>query len=247
MGRPPNPVITPELLVGFLSLTLMEIVLGIDNVLFVGVAAARLPPEQRDATRRLGLFLALGLRVALLFSLSWLLALSAPLFSVLGREVTGRDLFLLAGGTFLVAKAAHEIHHAVETHHDDGDPTAARVGPSRGRILVEIILLDLVFSVDSIVTAVGMVNSLPSMIGATVIALLVMVAFSAKVGGFIENHPSVKILALAFLLLVGVLLVAEGLGRPIPKGYVYAAMAFSMLVQLLDMRREKRRVRKEAP
>jgi predicted tellurium resistance membrane protein TerC len=212
----------------------MEIVLGIDNVVFIAILVGRLPEAQRERARRLGLILALGIRVALLFAISWLMGLTAPLVSVLGHAVSGRDLILLGGGLFLIFKATWEIYDKVEASHHERAAAAARA--AFAWVIFQILLLDIVFSLDSVITAVGMANDLPIMVTAMVIAMLVMLVSAGTVSRFIDSHPSLKILALAFLLLIGVMLVAEGMGTHIEKGYIYFAMAFSLLVELVNMR-----------
>jgi predicted tellurium resistance membrane protein TerC len=213
-------------------------VLGIDNIVFLSIMASKLPPSQQPRVRRLGLGLALLLRIGLLLAISWVMGLTAPLFEVLGQELSGRDLILIAGGLFLVAKSTHEIYEKLEVpHHEEG---VRGGGSSFGVVLVQVLALDLVFSLDSVITAVGMAQHVPVMIAAMVIAMVVMLVFAGAVGDFVERHPSMKILALSFLLLIGVMLVAEGLGQHIGKGYVYFAMAFSLGVELLNIRMRRK-------
>jgi predicted tellurium resistance membrane protein TerC len=212
----------------------MEIVLGIDNVVFLAILTARLPAAQQPAARRIGLGLALGMRIALLLAITWVMGLTRELFSVLGHGVSGRDLILLAGGLFLIAKATIEIHDKLEVKHAEVLP---RAGSARfGMVVAQIVVLDAVFSLDSVITAVGMARHLSVMIAAVVISIVVMLVFAGAIGEFVERHPTMKMLALAFLILIGVLLVAEGAGRHIDRGYVYFAMAFSLGVELLNMR-----------
>jgi predicted tellurium resistance membrane protein TerC len=226
----------PNAWLGLLTLTALEIVLGIDNVIFISILANKLPGEQAERARKLGLLLAMLARIGLLFSISWLTRLTAPLFSVLGQEISGRDLVLIAGGLFLLAKSTYEIHDKLE----GGDGHAVkRVAPSLASVLVQIMLLDLVFSLDSVITAVGMVDELAVMVAAVVVAVGFMLVFSGAISRFVNEHPTIKILALSFLILIGVLLVAEGFGQHIPKGYVYFAMAFSVGVEMLNMRVRK--------
>jgi predicted tellurium resistance membrane protein TerC len=230
--------LTADGLVALLTLTAMEIVLGVDNVVFITILTGRLPAGQQLLARRVGLALALGLRVLLLLAITWIMGLTQPLFSVLGEEVSGRGLILLGGGLFLIFKATWEIYDKVEAGH-------AAAGRRSGRaqfawVVLQILLLDLVFSLDSVITAVGMANDVPIMVVAMVIAMLVMLVSIEGVSGFVERHPSVKILALAFLLLIGVMLVAEGMGRHVPKGYIYFAMAFSLFVEMLNLRYRRR-------
>jgi predicted tellurium resistance membrane protein TerC len=226
--------LTTDGLVALVTLSAMEIVLGIDNVVFIAILTAKLPAAQQARARQVGLALALGMRILLLLAISWIMGLTAPLFMLLARAVSGRDLILLAGGLFLMFKATWEIYDKLEVVHVE-----ARGGPRRAAlaaVLAQILLLDLVFSLDSVITAVGMANRLPIMVAAMVIAMVVMLLSMGAVSGFVERHPSVKILALAFLLLIGLMLVAEAIGHHLPKGYIYFAMAFSLGVELLNMR-----------
>ncbi len=231
----------PEVLLSLLTLTTMEIVLGIDNIVFISILTSKLPAAQEPRARRLGLTLALILRLALLFTISWVMRLTDPLFTlpILRRAVSGKDLILLGGGLFLVAKATHEIYEKLEVA-DRGGPDGGRRKASFGLIISQILVLDLVFSLDSVITAVGMSDLIPVMAVAMVIAVGVMLAFAGSIGVFVNRHPSVKILALSFLLLIGVMLVAEGLGQHLSKGYIYFAMAFSLGVELLNMRFRRR-------
>jgi predicted tellurium resistance membrane protein TerC len=230
----------PNLYISLVTLTVLEIVLGIDNIVFISILAGKLPAEQQNKARQLGLALALITRVLLLLALSWVMGLTAALFhipAVLFLEhphpVSGRDLILLLGGLFLLWKATHEIHEKLEGA--DGEKTA-RLAPTFASVIVQILLLDIVFSLDSVITAVGMVKQVGVMIAAVVIAMVFMLLFARHVAGFIERHPTLKMLALSFLLLIGVLLVAEGFHQEIPKGYVYFAMAFSVGVEALNIR-----------
>jgi predicted tellurium resistance membrane protein TerC len=230
-------LLTADALVALVTLTAMEIVLGIDNVVFIAILTGKLPAAQQLLARRLGLGLALGMRIALLFAISWIMGLTRPLFSVADVEVSGRSLILLGGGLFLMFKATWEVYDKLEVAHEE---RAAAGGASLVGALVQIVLLDVVFSLDSVITAVGMVNQIAIMVVAMVLAMIVMLFSVGAVSGFVERHPSVKILALSFLLLIGVMLVGEGLGRHVPKGYIYFAMAFSLFVELLNMRYRKR-------
>jgi len=225
----------PQAWVSLVTLTVLEVVLGIDNVIFISILAGKLPPEQRDRARRLGLMAALGTRILLLLSITWLARLTAPLFSLplLHHEVLGRDLVLLVGGLFLIFKSVREIHEKLEG--DEGH-ASAKVPATFSGVIVQIMLLDIVFSLDSVITAVGMAQHIPVMIIAVIIAVLLMLWFARPVSTFVEKHPTVKMLALSFLLLIGVNLVAEGMGQHIPKGYVYFAMAFSVMVEMLNLR-----------
>ena len=234
-----NALLTADGLIALVTLTAMEIVLGIDNVVFLAILVARLPVDQQPFARRLGLSLALGIRIGLLLAITWIMGLTAPFFSVLGRDVSGRDLILLGGGLFLIAKATWEIYDKVEAGHE-----AAAAGAARGAfmlVLIQILLIDIVFSLDSVITAVGMANDIAIMIIAMVLSMLVMLVSAGAVSDFVNRHPSVKILALSFLLLIGVMLVAEGAGSHVNKAYIYFAMAFSLLVEMLNLRYHKKR------
>ena len=223
----------PEIYISLLTLSAMEIVLGIDNVVFISILAAKLPQAEQDRARKLGLSLALFLRIALLLGISWIMGLTQPLFEVFGKAFSGRDLILLGGGLFLVAKSTHEIYDKLEVAH------GAQVGGGKGQfgiVLAQIIVLDIVFSLDSVITAVGMARHIFVMVIAMVIAVGIMLVFSGAVSDFVNRHPSMKILALSFLLLIGVMLIAEGMGQHVGKGYIYFAMAFSLGVELLNMR-----------
>ena len=227
----------PKVWVGFLTLTLLEIVLGIDNVVFISILAGKLPEEQRAKARKLGLSLALITRILLLLAISWIAGLTRPLFEIFGHPVAGRDLILGVGGLFLIAKSTHEIHDKLEG--EEGG-SSRRVAPSFVSVIIQILLLDIVFSLDSVITAVGMVNEVPIMIAAVVVALGFMLAFSGYISAFIERHPTLKMLALSFLILIGVTLVAESFHREIPKGYIYFAMAFSVGVEILNLKLRKK-------
>jgi predicted tellurium resistance membrane protein TerC len=227
----------PQSWAALVTLTVLEIVLGVDNVIFIAILAGKLPEAQQKKARTIGLGLAMITRVALLFSLFWIIRLTAPLFTVLGEEISGRDIILLLGGLFLLAKSTHEIHDKLEgeTGH-----ASARVAASFVSVIVQIILLDIVFSLDSVITAVGMANKIEIMITAVVIAVGFMMAFAGVISDFVHRHPTIKMLALSFLLLIGVSLIAEGLDHHIPKGYIYFAMAFSVFVEMLNLRIRKR-------
>jgi predicted tellurium resistance membrane protein TerC len=226
---------TAENGIALLTLTLLEIVLGIDNIVFLSILTSKLPAAQQPRARRIGLLLAMGMRILLLMAIGWIAKLTTPLFTVTRFELSGRDLILLGGGLFLIAKATWEIHDKLEgtEHHTE------RRAASFGAVLVQIVLVDAVFSLDSVITAVGLARHLAVMITAVVIAIAVMMAFAEAVSGFVERHPTVKMLALSFLILIGVMLVAEGFGQHVDKGYVYFAMAFSLGVEMLNIRMRK--------
>lgn len=229
----------PQAWMGFLTLTVLEIVLGIDNIIFISILCGKLPPEQQARARRIGLGLAMVMRILLLLSISWVIRLTQPLFSLLGRDISGRDLVLLVGGLFLLGKSTMEIHDKLEGAEGHA---SAKVGPSFASILVQIMLLDMVFSLDSVITAVGMVSQIGVMVAAVVVSVGFMMVFAGPVSDFVHRHPTVKILALSFLIMIGVMLIAEGFHQHIPKGYVYFAMAFSVFVEMLNVR-----LRRQAP
>jgi predicted tellurium resistance membrane protein TerC len=232
----------PNVWIAFGTLTVLELVLGIDNVIFISILSGKLPPEQQARARYIGLSMALIMRVILLFSLTWVMGLTAPLFTIFGQSVSGRDLILLIGGLFLIAKSTHEIHGSLEG--EEGHE-AKKVYSSFASVIIQITLLDIVFSLDSVITAVGMVstqfgsNGIYIMIGAVVISIVAMMLFAGSIGSFVQRHPTIKMLALAFLLLIGVTLIAEGFHQHIPKGYIYFAMAFSVMVEFLNMQLRK--------
>jgi predicted tellurium resistance membrane protein TerC len=223
----------PETWIALVTLTVLEVVLGIDNVIFISILAGKLPQKQQEPARRIGLVLAMITRVVLLLSISWIVHLKTPLFEVLGYAISGRDLILLGGGLFLIAKATYEIHHKLEGEEGEA---SARVHPTFSSVLVQIILLDVVFSLDSVITAVGMADRIEIMVAAVIIAVAFMMFFAGPVSRFVDKHPTVKMLALSFLLLIGVNLLAEGFHHEIPKGYIYFAMAFSVFVEILNLR-----------
>jgi predicted tellurium resistance membrane protein TerC len=230
---------SPSAWVALLTLTSLEIVLGVDNILFISILVSRLPPEKRQQARVLGLGLAMFTRIALLLSLVWMMRLTSPLFSVLSYDLSGRDLILIGGGLFLLAKSVTEIHNALEANDQHGHTMFKAAGFVS--ILVQIAIIDIVFSLDSVVTAVGMVSEIPIMVTAIVIAVGVMMFAAKPIGDFVDTHPTVKMLALAFLILVGVALIGEGLDMHVPKGYIYFAMAFSVVVEMLNLRLRKQR------
>jgi predicted tellurium resistance membrane protein TerC len=223
----------PQAWIALLTLTVLEIVLGIDNVIFISILAGKLPGEKQKRARNIGLAAAMIMRILLLLSLAWIVKLTAPLFTILGVEISGRDLILLAGGLFLMAKATHEIHDKLEG--EEGE-TVARVAPTLTSVIVQIMLLDIVFSLDSVITAVGMAKDLAVMITAVVISVGIMLFAAGSISAFVDRHPTVKMLALSFLVLIGMALVAEGFEFHIPKGYIYFAMGFSVFVELLNVR-----------
>ena len=227
-------IFQPESWIALLTLTSLEIVLGVDNVIFIAILAGKLPAEERARVRLVGLGLAMFMRIALLLALSWVVGLTAPLFSIpiFGKEVSGRDLILITGGLFLIAKSTYEIHHKME----DPKTVGSRGNATFLSTLAQILVLDIVFSLDSVITAVGMANEIGVMVTAVVIAVLFMMAFAGRIGDFVERHPTVKMLALSFLLLIGTALVADGFDQHIPKGYIYFAMGFSVFVEALNLR-----------
>jgi predicted tellurium resistance membrane protein TerC len=230
----------PQAWIAFLTLTALELVLGIDNVIFISILVDKLPARQRELGRRIGLFLAMFMRIALLFLLSWIIGLTRPLFTVLTEEISGRDLILIVGGLFLLWKSTKEIHQLLEG--EKGEASMA-VRATFSAVLVQIILIDIVFSLDSIITAVGMVDEIAVMIAAVVVSVGLMMAFAGAIGRFVSDHPTIKMLALSFLFVIGVVLIADGFDHHVPKGYVYFAMAFSVIVEMLNLRMRKRRVR----
>ena len=232
----------PAVWAAFATLTVMEIVLGIDNIVFISVLVSRLPKEQADKARRLGLALALIFRIALLLVLTWIIGLSADVFTLFGQGFSWKDIILLAGGLFLIYKATHEMHAEIEEPHDQGLAQTAKAAFSA--IIAQIIVIDMVFSVDSIITAVGMAQHVEVMIAAVIVAVGVMFVASGPIAGFVAKHPTTKMLALAFLLLIGVSLVADGMGFHIEKGYIYAAMGFSVLVEAVNILAKQRRLKR---
>ncbi|MSU05080.1 MAG: TerC family protein [Pedosphaera sp.] len=232
-------ITSPEAWISLLTLTVLEIVLGIDNIVFISILANKLPPQQQEKARKIGLLLALGTRILLLMSIAWISRLTTPWFHVAGHGVSGRDLILLIGGLFLLAKSTHEIHEKLEG--EDGGATK-KLSPTFLSVLIQIMILDIVFSLDSVVTAVGMAKHVSVMICAVCISVMFMLVFSGYISRFVERHPTIKMLALSFLLLIGCSLVAEAFHQEIPKGYIYFAMAFSIGVEMINLR-----LRKKAP
>jgi predicted tellurium resistance membrane protein TerC len=231
-------LLDPQTWISLLTLTSLEIVLGIDNVVFISILAAKLPEEQQDRARRVGLGLAMVTRILLLLSLTWMIRLTNPIFAVLGQEISGRDIILIVGGLFLLAKSTFEIHEKLEGMEGHA---SARIPPSFSAVIFQILLLDVVFSLDSVITAVGMATQIGVMITAVILAVLVMLFSSNPISQFVDQHPTVKILALSFLLLIGVSLLAEGFDLYIPKGYIYFAMGFSVFVEMINLRLRDRK------
>ncbi|MEY3639959.1 MAG: hypothetical protein RIR68_3092 [Pseudomonadota bacterium] len=227
----------PQAWIAFATLTALELVLGIDNIIFISILVDKLPPEKREFARRIGLFMAMFMRIGLLLLLSVIVGLVEPLFTAFGQEISGRDLILILGGLFLIWKSTGEIHQSLEGEEEQAGKA---VGNTMAGIILQIMVIDLVFSLDSIITAVGMVDEVAIMIAAVIASVGLMMAFASGIGRFVSNHPSIKMLALTFLVVVGVVLMAEGLGHHIPKGYIYFAMAFSLGVEMLNIRFRKR-------
>jgi len=228
---------SPEAWIAFATLTVLELVLGIDNVIFISILVDKLPPDRRDTARRLGLFLAMFMRIGLLVALSWLAGLTAPLFAVFGHEISGRDLILIAGGVFLLWKSTMEIHQLMEG--EEGQ-VSGKVKATFSAVIMQIIVIDLVFSLDSIITAVGMVREVAVMVAAVVVSVALMMVFAAAIGRFVSSHPTIKMLALSFLFVIGVALIGEGFDKTVPKGYIYFAMAFSVAVEMLNLRMRRK-------
>ena len=227
----------PQAWIAFATLTALELVLGIDNIIFISILVDKLPPEKRELARRIGLFMAMFMRIGLLLLLSVIVGLVEPLFTAFGKDISGRDLILISGGLFLIWKSTGEIHQSLEGEEEHG---GSAVKATMFAIILQIMVIDLVFSLDSIITAVGMVDEVAIMIAAVIASVGLMMAFASGIGRFVSNHPSIKMLALTFLVVVGVVLMAEGLGHHIPKGYIYFAMAFSVIVEMLNIRFRKR-------
>ena len=228
----------PQVWIAFATLTALELVLGIDNIIFISILVDRLPAHQRERARRLGLFGAMFMRIGLLLVLAWIIGLTAPLVTVLGEEISGRDVILIGGGLFLLWKSVHEIHNSLEGVEESGVKVAAA---GFGAVIAQIAIIDIVFSLDSVITAVGMVDEIGVMVAAIVIAVMVMLVAARPIGEFVDRHPTIKMLALSFLILVGVALVAEGWDYHLPKGYIYFAMAFAVAVEMLNLRMRAKR------
>jgi predicted tellurium resistance membrane protein TerC len=230
----------PQAWIALVTLTALELVLGIDNIIFISILVDKLPPERREFARRIGLFMAMFMRIGLLLVLSWVIGLTAPLFTVLALEISGRDLILILGGLFLIWKSTGEIHQSLEGVEGEA---SRGVKATLGAVIVQIMLVDIVFSLDSIITAVGMVDRIEVMIVAVVLSVGLMMLFAGAIGRFVSAHPTIKMLALSFLVVVGVVLIAEGFDHHVPKGYVYFAMAFSVVVEMLNIRMRRRAAR----
>ncbi len=231
-----DPFLTSDGLIALTTLTFLEVILGVDNVIFISILSSKLRQDQQLRARRLGLIAAMGMRILLLMSLAWLVRLTAPLFTVLGQDFSGRDLILILGGLFLLAKATIEIHDRLEGDEGHG---SAKVVPSFAAVIIQIMLLDIVFSLDSVITAVGMADELAIMVAAVIAAVAIMMFAAEPISAFVNRHPTVKVLALSFLLLIGVSLLADGLGLHIHKGYIYFAMGFSIFVEMINLRVRK--------
>jgi len=228
----------PQAWIAFATLTALELVLGIDNIIFISILVDKLPKEKREMARKLGLFMAMFMRIGLLLVLAWIVGLVAPLFTVLGQDISGRDLILILGGLFLIWKSTSEIHQSMEGHEESHGSKAVKA--TFTAVILQIMLVDLVFSLDSIITAVGMVDDVRIMIAAVIGSVALMMVFAGPIGRFVSDHPTVKMLALSFLVVVGVVLVAEGFDSHVPKGYVYFGMAFSLCVEMLNIRMRKK-------
>jgi predicted tellurium resistance membrane protein TerC len=229
--------LTTDGLIALITLTFLEIVLGVDNVIFISILSGKLPPQSQLRARRVGLIAAMVMRILLLLSIAWIIRLTAPLFTVFNNEISGRDLILMLGGLFLLAKSTLEIHERLEG--EEGH-TSARVAPSFAAVIFQIMLLDIVFSLDSVITAVGMADDVSIMVAAVVVSVGIMMVAAEPISGFVNRHPTVKVLALSFLLLIGMSLVADGLGLHVPKGYIYFAMGFSVFVEMINLRVRKK-------
>lgn len=231
-------LLTVQNLIAFATLFALELVLGIDNVIFISILSGKLPLAQQQKARTMGLAIAVLSRIVLLFSISWVIKLTAPLFAVMGHSISGRDLILILGGLFLLAKSTHEIHHKLEAAQES--TVTGSTGVTFHSVLLQILILDVVFSLDSVITAIGMVQQISIMIAAVILSTIVMITMASRISAFVDQHPTIKILALSFLILIGATLVAEGFGQHFPKGYIYFAMAFSLFVEVLNLRLRKK-------
>lgn len=236
----PEFLLSPEIWIAFFTLTALELVLGIDNIIFISILVDKLPPEKRELARKIGLFLAMFMRIALLLVLSWIVGLTEPVLTLFGYGISGRDIILIVGGLFLIWKSTGEVHQLLEG--EEGSESA-KVASSFAGVIAQIMVIDLVFSLDSIITAVGMVSQVGVMIAAVVASVGLMMLFARPIGEFVSNHPTIKMLALSFLVVVGVVLIADGFGHHVPKGYIYFAMAFSVAVEMLNIRMRKKAAR----
>lgn len=236
----PEFLLSPEIWIAFFTLTALELVLGIDNIIFISILVDKLPKEQQELARRIGLFLAMFMRIGLLLLLSWIIGLTEPVLTLFGLAISGRDMILIAGGLFLIWKSTGEVHQLLEG--EEGEASSKVVSSFAG-VIAQIIVIDLVFSLDSIITAVGMVSEVGVMIAAVVTSVGLMMLFARSIGEFVSNHPTIKMLALSFLVVVGVVLIADGFGHHVPKGYIYFAMAFSVGVEMLNIRMRKKTVK----
>jgi len=236
----PEFLLSPEIWIAFFTLTALELVLGIDNIIFISILVDKLPKEQQELARRIGLFLAMFMRIGLLLLLSWIIGLTEPVLTLFGLAISGRDMILIAGGLFLIWKSTGEVHQLLEG--EEGEASSKVVSSFAG-VIAQIIVIDLVFSLDSIITAVGMVREVGVMIAAVVTSVGLMMLFARSIGEFVSNHPTIKMLALSFLVVVGVVLIADGFGHHVPKGYIYFAMAFSVGVEMLNIRMRKKTVK----
>jgi len=230
-------LLDPAAWIAFFTLTALELVLGIDNIIFISILVDKLPREERDLARRIGLFLAMFMRIGLLLLLSWIVGLTEPILSLMGHDISGRDLILIAGGLFLIWKSTGEVHQLLEGEEGEG---SRRIASSFAGVIAQIIVIDIVFSLDSIITAVGMVSEVAVMISAVVASVGLMMLFAGGIGRFVSDHPTIKMLALSFLVVIGVVLIADGFGHHVPKGYIYFAMAFSVCVEMLNIRMRKK-------
>lgn len=236
----------PQIWIAFATLTALELVLGIDNIIFISILVDKLPVERREVARRIGLFGAMFMRIGLLLTLAWIVGMTAPLFTILGNDISGRDLVLILGGLFLLWKSVSEIHETIEGEEEEVGGVAAVKATFAG-IILQIMVIDIVFSLDSIITAVGMVSQVEVMIAAVIASVALMMLFAGPIGRFVSANPTIKMLALAFLVVIGVVLIADGFGYHMPKGYIYTAMAFSLLVETLNMKMRKHHGRRQQP
>ena len=236
----------PQIWIAFATLTALELVLGIDNIIFISILVDKLPVERREVARRIGLFGAMFMRIGLLLTLAWIVGMTAPLFTIMGNDISGRDLVLILGGLFLLWKSVGELHETIEGEEEEVSGVAV-VKATFAAIILQIMIIDIVFSLDSIITAVGMVSDVRVMIAAVIASVALMMLFAGPIGRFVSANPTIKMLALAFLVVIGVVLIADGFGYHMPKGYIYTAMAFSLLVETLNMKMRKQHGRRQQP